>query len=200
MNLSLIGGVIGLLVDLPLVIGILNGNIKQNFVTYFLWGVLDLVIFASIIFQNGHNFWLSFFYAVGSFIVAIFLVFKGQTKWTWIESMVVILIIICMFIWWQIGSKAANIAAVIALGIASIPQIFDTIKNPNFTPTGLYFVYSLASLLSFIAGENWNVKDKLYSGGAFFLSVLITILSMRKGKINTLRQIMSFESPYKILW
>ncbi|HAE36402.1 MAG: hypothetical protein UR85_C0001G0003 [Candidatus Nomurabacteria bacterium GW2011_GWF2_35_66] len=200
MNLSLIGGVIGLLVDIPLVIGILKGKIIQNYVTYFLWGVLDVIIFATIIFQNGKNFWLSLFYAVGSFTVAIFLVFKGQTKWTRIESMVIFLIIICMIIWWQIGSKAANIAAVVALGIASIPQILDTIKNPNFTPTGIYLIYSFAAFLSFVGGENWNVKDKLYPGGALVLSILITILSMRKMRAMWLHQLLSFESPYKVFW
>jgi hypothetical protein len=110
------------------------------------------------------------------------------------------LIIICLLVWWQIGSKEATIVSVVTLGVASIPQIILTFKDPVSTPTGLYLIYTFAALLSFIGGSNWDIKDKLYPSGAFILSLLLTILSMRKGRIEALKKFMSFESPYNILW
>ncbi len=183
-ELTIIGAVIGVVIDIPLIIGILKGKIKQNFLTYFLWGLLDFIVFMTIVFQHGQNFWLPLFYAMGSTTIAIFLVFKGQSEWSLVETIVVVLILICLFIWWQIGSRAANIVGVIALCIASIPQIISTFKDPLTTPTGIYLVYALAALLSFIGGEHWSVEDKLFPGGSLFLSILLAILSMRKGKIN----------------
>lgn len=181
--LVIIAGIIGVLVDIPLIIGILQKKIDQSFATYFLWGTLDAIAFVSIILQGG-NFWLPLGYAIGALTVAGLLAFRGKVNWSWLESLVVVLCIICMIVWWQLGNKAATIASVAALGIASIPQIVGTYKDPKTTPTLIYFVFTLAGLLSFIGGENWTVEDKLYSGTAFLLSLSIALLSLRRPLVN----------------
>lgn len=174
-------GVIGIVVDIPLCLGIWKNQIRQNFVTYFLWGLLDTIVFVTIFLQGG-NIWLPLGYAIGSLIVATFLLIKKQFSWTWVETLVVVLIIICLFIWWKEGARAATIASVAALGIASIPQIVETWKDPDGTPTNIYLVFTLAGLLSFIGGASWTIEDKLYPGAAFILSLLIALMSTRETK------------------
>lgn len=179
--LTVLAGIIGILVDIPLCRGIWKDQIRQNFVTYFLWGLLDAIVFVTILLQGG-NIWLPLGYTIGSLIVAVFLLIKKQFSWTWVETLVVVLIAICLFIWWKEGARAATIASVAALGIASVPQIVETWKDPDATPTKIFFVFTLAGLLSFIGGASWTIEDKLYPGTAFILSLSIALISTRKTK------------------
>jgi hypothetical protein len=181
--LIVISGIIAVIFDIPLIWGILNDKVKQNFATFFLWCILDGIAFITIMLQ-GKNFWLPLGYSIGSFAVAATLIYKKQVVWTWIERTVVGLIVVCLFIWWRAGDQAATIASVVTLGISSIPQIIDTFKDPKTTPTFVYMMFSLAGILSFIGGENWNIEDKFYAAGAAILSITIMLLSMRKINSN----------------
>lgn len=179
-DLVLLSGIIGVLADIPLIVGILRNKVKQNCVTYILWGLLDFIVFFTIILQGGNNFWLPLGYAIGAFVIALLLVYKKQVSWSSIETMAVVLVGISVFFWFYLGDRAGNIVSVLALGIASIPQIVSTAKDPKTTPTGIWTVFALAGILSFIGGESWTVEDKLYPAVVMTFSLLITILSTRK--------------------
>ncbi len=176
--LAIIGGVIGLLANVPLIFGIVSGKVKQSFLTYLLWGVLDGVALITIILQDG-NFWLPLGYMVGALLVAFSLVFKGRVEWGKIETLVLIFIGITLVFWAMFGSKVALISSVIALATASIPQIIQTCKKPKETPSWIYFLFTLSGVLSLWKGE-WNVENKLYSLNIILICFLIFLLSLRK--------------------
>ncbi len=183
-HLQLIGGIISLLATIPLFIGIYRDKIRQSFITYLLWGFLDIITAITIILQHG-NYWLPIGYSLSSIIVACLLMVKKQITWGWIEMITTLLVIICLLVWWKMGDRAALIASVISLGIASVPQIIETYKNPSATPTGIYSLFLIADTLSLLSGKEWNVEQLLYSASAFFLCSLLIILSIRRPVLLT---------------
>lgn len=182
--LQLLGAIIGLSANIPLLIGIYKNKVEQNFVTWTLWFFLDFISVTTIFLQDG-NYYLPLVYTIGSFSVACLVAFKKQFTWTWIETLVTILVFICIIVWWKIGPRAATIASVAAMVIASIPQIYATALRPSMAPTKIYLLFCLASILSLLGGTEWSVEQKLYPAGILSFALLITILSMRKEKVQT---------------
>src|SRR3989344_6235065 len=125
------GSILALLTYFPLWKQIRSGKAKQNLLTWALWGTLDAVIAATIIVQRG-NFLLPIVYTIGSMLTVYFILKAGnKTVWTWFETMVVLLTIASMMIWYFSGGKAAAVASTMAMCIAGIPQLVDAWKKPQ---------------------------------------------------------------------
>lgn len=181
MNLWLILGVIiGICMYIPLSVQILSGKVEQNLVSWFLWFVLDGVAAGSLILQKG-NYMLPLVYALGSLIIAIFIFAKsGNAVWTRLEVMVVILVAICMIIWYFSGSYYATIASALAACIAGIPLILDSYHNPHKQPLFVYVGYCFANFFSTIAGKEWSVQERFYPFCMSAFTVLVVVLTLRR--------------------
>lgn len=172
-------GIIGIVAYLLLIGGIMKSNVRQSFVAFLLWAMLDTIATITTIINDG-NYWLPLSNALGSAIVAILLALKKQVSWSWIETTTAILVIICLNVWYFTGAEEGIIASSLAMVIASIPQILDTYKNPAETPTLVYCIFLAANILSFIAGKEWTIEERFYPGCAVFLCAVIVLLSLKK--------------------
>jgi hypothetical protein len=181
MNLWLIlGVVIAICMYIPLSVQILSGKAEQNLVSWFLWAVLDGVAAGSLILQKG-NFILPLVYTLGSLIIAIFIFVKSKSAiWTRLEMMVVIMVGICMVIWYFSGSYYATIASSVAACIAGIPVILDSYHNPHKQPLFVYAGYCVANLFSTIAGKEWSVQERFYPFCMSAFTVLVVIFTLRR--------------------
>ncbi len=179
MDLQLVGGVIGFLIHIPLLIGIWKGSIKQSFASYGLWSVLDFIA-AYAIYRQGGNFWLSFLFAVGAGLASLSLVIKKCFRWGYMEWTVLGLVIICIYIQYTSGEFYAMIASVCSLTLASIPQIIDTYRKPEETPTYVYVVFTIASLFSLVGAKSFALEQILYPASASSMCITIMVLSMRR--------------------
>lgn len=179
--LTIIGGVIGFLLFFPLCKKILNKTVTQNPLTFFLWALLD-VIFAYAAYCEDGNYLQPVIFAVGGFItVGCIVRAKGILKWTWFESLVTAMAFLCIVIWQHTGSNVvAATASLVALIIASIPQVLDTWENPKKTPTLIYAGYVVSSLLATLGGKEISVVEIGYQFSGFVLSLIITCFSLRK--------------------
>lgn len=176
----LLSGLLGALAYIPLWKPIIRRNANQNFPTWALWAVLDAVATASII-SRGGNFLLPATYTLGSAVTAIIVLrFCGKPSWTWFETMITVMVVICLGVWYVSGDRIATIASVTALLIASIPQVKDVWKCPAGTPTLPYAIWSLANLVSLWGGKNWSVEERLYPVIAFIICSAIAALSRRR--------------------
>lgn len=180
-SLSFFGALIGLLAYGPLVTGIIQNRIQQNFATWTLWATLDAIAAGSTILQHG-NFWLPLGYTVGASSITLLLIFKKRATWTKFETFISVLVVICLIVWWYAGNIGGIIASSAALLIASIPQIIDTAKTPSLTPRVAYMIFTASSVLSLLGGTSWSVEERLYSAGALFTNTVILALSFRKTK------------------
>src|SRR5579864_3752797 len=105
------GGVLALLLFIPMIAGILKtGAQGQSGAMWLLWGALDVVLTISIIQQRG-NFLLPLGFAIGDLLVVILLVAKGQFTWGRFETAILILVIACVAAWKLGGPRTATIAA-----------------------------------------------------------------------------------------
>lgn len=179
--LQILAAVIGIGANIPLFIGIYKNKIEQNFAAFMLWGLLDIIAATSTIFQGG-NYMLPLGYGFTATTIAILLVFKKQVTWSWVETITAILVFACLIIWYMAGDKAGTIASSLAVVIAAIPQGVDTFKKPESTPTGIYSLFVVANVLSFIAGKSWTIEERFYSGCVVFLTIVLVVFSMRKSK------------------
>jgi len=177
--LSPIGGIIGLAGFVMLIVALLRSGTEQSFAAFFLWALLDSIATATTIIQHG-NYWLPLANAIGSATITLILVRKKQVSWTWVESMTAFLVVVCLVIWYTSGERAGIVASSLAVVIASIPQMVDTFKKPEATPSLVYSVFLISNILSVMGGKEWTIEERFYQCCGVFLCTVITAFSFRK--------------------
>lgn len=177
--LSPIGGAIGLVAFALLIVALLRSNTEQSFAAFFLWALLDALATITTIIEGG-NYWLALSNAVGSAAITVILIAKRQVQWTWVETMTAILVVICLAVWYTFGGQAGIIAASLANLIAAVPQIVDTYRRPESTPSLPYGVFFVGNAISLLAGKAWTIEERFYQTTSIVLTVLILAFSLRK--------------------
>lgn len=174
------GSILALLTYFPLWKQIRNDEVKQNLLTWVLWGALDAVVAATIIVQGG-NFLLPVVYAIGSLVTAYFIwKSRNKTTWTWFETMVALLTIASMIIWYLSGGKMATIVSTTAMLIAGGPQLIDAWKKPTEMPILAYSSFFVANCLSTAGGKSWAIEERFYPASAAIFCGLIAAFAARK--------------------
>lgn len=174
-----LSSVLALVLYVPLCIQLLSGKVKQNLATWLLWSILDGVAAGTLIVQGG-NFWLATTYTLGSAVATLCILKSKMVKWTWFENFVSLLVIICIIVWISSGSKVATIASTLAMFIAGIPQLIETMRKPHETPILIYFGYFIANSLSILGGKDWTIQERFYSSSAAIYCFILVLFAMRK--------------------
>jgi len=174
-----IGGILGLFAFLLLIIALLRTKTEQSFAAFFLWALLDTIATVTTIIEGG-NYWLALSNAIGSAAITAILVAKKQVSWSWVESMTAFLVVVCLVIWYTSGERAGIVASSLAVVIASIPQMVDTFKKPEATPSLVYSVFLISNILSVMGGKEWTIEERFYQCCGVFLCTVITAFSFRK--------------------
>lgn len=177
--LAVVGGIIGLVAFLLLIIKLQKSNVEQSFAAFFLWALLDIIATVTTMIKGG-NYWLALSNAVGSLVITFILVAKRQVSWTWVESMTTILVVTCLVFWYTLGEQAGIVASSLANLIAAIPQMVDTYKKPESTPSLPYAVFFVGNIISLMAGSAWTIEERFYQTSSIVLTTAILVLSMRK--------------------
>lgn len=176
----LAGSVIAILTYFPLWKQIRSGKTDQNLLTWLLWGILDGVVAATIIVQGG-NFLLPLVYAIGGLVTATFIFRSGnKTSWTWFETLVALLTIASMVIWYFSSGKVATVASTMAMTIAGAPQFVDAWKKPKDMPLLAYFSYFIANCFSTAGGKSWTIEERFYPAVCVIICFSLVVLSARK--------------------
>ena len=103
--LKIAGGVLALLLFIPLIAGILKEGVEgQSCATWFLWGLLDTVLTISVIDQRG-NFLLPLSFAIGDIMLVVVLLIKGQIRWGLFETGILAMVIGCLVATMGLGSR-----------------------------------------------------------------------------------------------
>jgi hypothetical protein len=155
----------------------------QSFATYLLFCILDTISGFVAIAENS-NYWLPFGFCVGAGLVALILIIKKEVYWSWFETGITIGIGICVGVWWKEGSYAGLVASALAMFLAGFPLIKDTFFNPGKTPKDIFFLFSIANLISLFGGETWTFKDKGFSALALLGGLIVLLLSLRKPTVT----------------
>jgi len=168
-----------LILYIPLALQILQGKARQNAATFILWGSLDAIAAVSIYIQGG-NWHLPAAYTAGCALIVVCLVIKGYIEWTPFETKTTFLVVICLVGWYLSGPYLATILSTAGVVIAGFPQIKDTWKRPEHTPTWLYPSYTVVNIISTVGGSAWTVEERLYPLCCAIMCGIVAILSFRK--------------------
>jgi hypothetical protein len=163
----------------PLVWQILRRKVTQNLASFLLWGMLDAVAAASIIFQKG-NWYLPAAYVLGCIAVVTSLVIVKTWAWTNFETFVSFLVVICLIGWAISGPRLATILSTTGVVLAGIPQLIDTYKKPDEQPLLSYFGFTIANTLGVLGGAAWTIEERLYPAACVVLCGAVWILCFRK--------------------
>jgi len=172
-------GVLALALYIPLLTGILHGEIKQSFATWILWVVLDGIAMVSIILQDG-NWLLLACYVSGGTIITISLVYTKQFKWTWFEWCTLGAVIFCLIVAKLSGARWATITSTLAVFFSGFPQFKDSWKEPHTKTALIYLGYVVANSLSFFGGKSWSIEERFYPGMMTLLCLTIMTAAFRK--------------------
>ncbi len=179
-TLILTGSILAVLTYFPLWKGIRSGEVRQNLLSWVLWAILDGVVAATIIAQKG-NLLLPVTYAVGSTITSFLIIRSGKkASWTWFETMVALLVVVSMGVWYLSGDKVATVASTMAMVVAGIPQLVDAWKKPQDMPFFVFVSYFIANCLSTAGGKNWSIEERFYPAFATLYCFVMLIFSARK--------------------
>ena len=177
--LALIGGIVGLIAYCLLILALLRSNVQQSFAAFLLWAMLDIIATVTTMLQGG-NYWLALSNAIGSSVITLILISKKQVSWSWIETMTASLVVICLTVWSLSGERAGIIASSLAIVLASIPQMVDTFKKPESTPTLAYGVFTIANVISLLGGRAWTFEERVYQCCSILFCVVIVAFSLKK--------------------
>ena len=173
------GGALGLVAYAFLIVALFRTRTEQSFAAFFLWALLDIIATITTVIEGG-NYWLALSNGIGSTVITIILVYKKQISWSWVESMTAVLVVVCLIVWYTSGESAGIVASSLAVVIASIPQMVDTFRKPEGTPTHVYVIFLVANIISFVAGKDWSIEERFYQACGVFLCALIVVFSLKK--------------------
>jgi len=177
--LKISGGVLALLMYVPLIIGVLRDKgAGHNFAMWTLWAMLDCTVTISLILQRG-NFWLPLGLAAGSVTLAILLLFQGRFAWNRFETGILALVFVCLTIWIISGPKWATVATTAAIFVAGIPGMIELWRNPQPKLGHIWTGYTIANLLALAGGLSWSIEERLAPGVFAVQTVVFVVLAYR---------------------
>src|SRR3989344_6882632 len=179
--------VMGVVAYLPLIQAMLKDKkhcAGQNFYTWILWFLLDVILLIVTILEKGN--YASLLIFVPMSFIATAISFKYRTKMPDFEKLVSLLVFLCVVIWLTSNEYYAIIFATISQIVAGLPILKDTWKNPEkFKETFFSLgVFVLVHLLMVLNKPEWSVKDTLFSG----VMLIFTALEMLPIFIEIKRQ------------
>ncbi len=103
-------------------------------------------------------------YGIGATLVALVLLLKGKFVWSVFDSIIAVLVVICVILWLTKGSRIALIASVAAGIIAAVPFIIMTWKSPASSPVISNTGFFLANTFAYFGAKTPTLQDRLYPG------------------------------------
>lgn len=179
-SLRIAGGLLAVLLFIPMVAGILkNGAKGQSWSMWLLWGALDTVLTISLIQRSG-NYLLPLGFTIGDIVLVMLLLVKGKFEWSRFDSGILGLVIGCVIAWKLGGSKTAAIASTLGVCIAGIPGLTAMWKQPQRKIGMLWGGYVIANGLSFFGGTAMTVEERFAPGMFALFSLSLFVASRRK--------------------
>lgn len=139
-----------------------------------LWSVLAWITSFTMLKQKA-NPAVPMIYGVGATVTTIILLIKGRYGWSSLDSVIAILVVICIALWLTNGARWALVLSVLASVIAAFPFMIMTWKSPANSPIIPNSGFLLANTLAFISAKAWTLEDRLYSGVNIVVCSLLVI-------------------------
>lgn len=187
-NFVIVGFFVLLAGNLGYIKDTLNGKVKPNRVTFFLWSLAPLIAFFAEIKQGvGLESLMTFGVGFSPLIILIASFFNKKTQWKlgWFDFVCGALSLCGLFLWWI--TKTGDVAitfSIIADGLAALPTIVKTFRYPETESPLLYFTAAISATLTLLTLKNWTFAS--YGFPLYILIVTLIIyflIQFKLGKI-----------------
>lgn len=173
--LKLTGGLLAMLLYIPIIRDVLrSGSAGQSFATWGLWAALDSMLTVTLWLQHG-NYFLSLGYAVGGVALTLVLLKCGGFVWGKFETIITLLVLVCLAIWKFSGPRNASIAITAAVCIAVAPGFVEMWRDPQPSARKIWAGFTVASTLSFFGATTMTVEESLTPAAFSILSFVMFI-------------------------
>ncbi|HLX70237.1 MAG TPA: hypothetical protein VKV04_11480 [Verrucomicrobiae bacterium] len=180
-GLRIAGGLLALLLFVPMIAGILRDEARgQSCASWLLWTALDAVLTISLIARNG-NFLLPLGFTIGDIavVVVLVLIVKGKFEWGRFDTLILALVIGCVIAWKLGGPRTAAIASTLGVCIAGIPGLVAMWREPQRRVGTVWGGYVIANGLSFFGGTAMTVEERFAPGMFAMVSLALFMASRR---------------------
>lgn len=107
-----------------------DGEPKVSFTSFSLFCMLDLLMFISALGEDGAWF-LPAIFTLGTFAVSTVLLYRRLIRFSWLDPVIFVLVVVCAAIYLTAGSYWSLRASLAAIALAGIPQIKRTWDTPQ---------------------------------------------------------------------
>ncbi len=139
----------------------LKGGTRPHQVSWLIWALLQVVIFASSRQQGASaTTWIALMYLVGSLITAAFAYCFGDRRWVPLDITCGILGLMSLGL--LIAVKAPFWALLLAIttdGIAAAPTIIGVTKRPADEPKLGWTIFVVGAAINLLAVKTWNFQE-----------------------------------------
>jgi hypothetical protein len=179
MTLALIGGLLAVPAYVLMAWDIISGRTKQNIAGWAVWSVLDGVTFFASIAGGNESPWLIGVFAVGSVVILILSLWRGDWKWELTETICTVGCAVAIFLWWWQGPTWSIACSVAAMFIGGLPMVWDTWHRPHEQVSTTWMVFFLACAVSLAAVPAWTITFALYPAVGVLYNGIMLVLSLR---------------------
>lgn len=173
---------LALLAHAPLIMGLFKerDDKSQTFFTWFIYFILDFITMISSAEVDG-SYVILLGFSAGSLVMSGILFLQKRIQWTWHESLVSLLIIICIISWYYSGPYWAMVSGILSELIIGIYLIIRTIKypRPKYNLPG-YIIFLIVSLLTIFSAKNLSVEQIGYGSVEAILCTIILIPLLKR--------------------
>lgn len=186
-NFVIVGAVISFLGGLSYLIDTLKGKAKPNKVTWFVWTLAPLIAFFATIQQGvGIQSLLTFMVGFNPLLIFIASFVNKKTYWKITKPDIICgaLAIVGLMLWQvtNIGNLAI-LFSILADGIAGIPTIIKSYKEPETENPNVFLGGGIASFITLLTIKTWTFEQYAFPAYIFAIcTVLFVLIKFKIGK------------------
>lgn len=167
----------------------IQGKVKPNKVTFFLWALAPLIAFAAEIKQGvGIQSLMTFWMGFGPLLILIASFFNKKAEWklSTFDFICGFFSLVGLLLWYI--TKIGNLAilfAILADGLAALPTVRKTYYFPETEYSWMYFAGAISALLTLLTIKNWNFAN--YGFPVYIVIANLIIFSLAQFKIGKIK-------------
>lgn len=162
---------------IPLIVGAIKikNDKSQVVTTWFLYFLLDLITLITTVQEEG-SYSILVGFSAGSLILAGVLCYQGRWEWRWLETIVLLLIIICTYLYFCCESSIALLFSVISETIVGMYLVYRTYKNPQHRYNLFsYTLFLMVAIITLFNSPEFTFKYVGFAISEIILSILCII-------------------------
>ncbi|MBU1000433.1 hypothetical protein KKE78_03515 [Patescibacteria group bacterium] len=187
-NFVILGAIIAALGSIKYLIETIQGRVKPNRVTFFVWALAPLIAFTAEI-KQGVGIQSLMTFGVGFSPLLVFLASFVNKKSEWklnsFDFTCGALSLVGLLFWYI--TRTGNIAitfSILADGLAALPTIVKSFHYPETEHSWVYLTAAISASLTLLTIDNWNFAH--YGFPVYILIVCLIIFSLVQFKLGKL--------------